>query len=191
MPIELAIKNFPKQQAIFDSRARYTIVAKGRRFGLTKGAANNFIAEALAGTFKKGLWVDTVNSNIDRYIERYIIPHLNKLPRNVWSWRKQIKMITIGGSYIDFRSADTPETMEGFGYDKAFLNEAGIILKNEYLWNNAIMPMFWDYPNAKVVIGGTPKGKGKFFELAERGRDKDQKDYEFFHFTSFENPFIN
>src|SRR3989304_753994 len=112
----------------------------------------HFMKCALEGKFKKGLWVDVVNSNIDKYIERYFIPHLNKLPRTMWEWRKQAKMITIQDAYIDFRSADTPETMEGFGYDKAFLNEAGIILKNEYLWNNAIMPMFWDYPQAKVVI---------------------------------------
>jgi len=189
--LELPIKNFPKQQSIFDSQSRYTIVAKGRRFGLTKGAANNFIKCALEGTFKRGLWVDVVNTNIDKYIERYFIPHLNKLPKNVWEWRKQAKMITINGAYIDFRSADTPETMEGFGYDKAFLNEAGIILKNEYLWDNAIRPMFWDYPNLRAVIGGTPKGKGKLFELAERGKDPEQPLYSFFTFTSFDNPFID
>ncbi len=191
MEIELLIKNFPKQQSIFDSQSRYTIVAKGRRFGLTKGAANNFIKCALEGTFKRGLWVDVVNTNIDKYIERYFIPHLNKLPKEVWEWRKQAKMIVINGAYIDFRSADTPETMEGFGYDKAFLNEAGIILKNEYLWDNAIRPMFWDYPNLRAVIGGTPKGKGKLFELAERGKDSSQSLYSFFTFTSFDNPFID
>ncbi len=108
----------------------------------------------------------------------------------MWSWHKQAKMITLNGAYIDFRSADTPESLEGFGYDKAFLNEAGIILKDEYLWNNAIQPMFWDYPNVQVVIGGTPKGKGKFWELYHRGLDPAQTKFESFKFTSFENPYI-
>lgn len=189
--IELPIKNFPAQQSIFASKARYKIVAKGRRFGLTKGASNDFIASALAGKFKKGLWVDVVNSNIDRYIERYFLPHLNKLPSNMWDWKKQAKTLYIRDAYIDFRSADTPESMEGFGYDKAFLNEAGIILKNEYLWDNAIRPMFWDDPNVSIVIGGTPKGKGKLFELAERGKDPNQPDFEFFTFSSFDNPYVN
>lgn len=107
----------------------------------------------------------------------------------MWEWRKQAKMITLRDAYIDFRSADTPETMEGFGYDKAFLNEAGIILKNEYLWNNAIMPMFWDYPNVRVVIGGTPKGKGKFWELFQRGKDANQLGYSSFQYSSFDSPF--
>ena len=189
--IELPIQNFPKQQSIFDSKARVKLAAKGRRFGLTKGAANDFITAALKREFTKGLWVDVVNSNIDKYIERYFIPELKRLPEHLWQWRKQAKIVTINGAYIDFRSADTPETMEGFGYDKAFINEAGIVLRDEYLWNNAIQPMFWDYPNASIVIGGTPKGKGKFFELCERGKDPAQKQYDFFTFTSFDNPFIS
>lgn len=187
----LDILNFPKQQSIFNSTVRYKLAAKGRRFGLTKGAANDYIKSALDGSFKKGLWGDVINSNIDRYVERYFLPHLNKLPKYMWDWKRQAKVLYIKDSYIDFRSADTPETWEGFGYDKAFINEAGIILKNRYLWENAIMPMFWDSPKVSAVIGGTPKGKGLFFELCERGKDPEQQQYEFFTFTSFDNPYVN
>lgn len=190
MQIELAIKNFPKQQTIFDSKARFKIVAKGRRFGLTKGAANDFIKCALEGNFKRGLWVDTVNSNIDRYVERYFLPHIKNLPDGMWNWRKQAKILELNKSYIDFRSADRPENIEGFGYDKLFINEAGIVLKDEYLWNNAIRPMLWDY-NPISVIGGTPKGMGVFRELSERGKDPNQEEYKFFHFTSYDNPYLN
>jgi hypothetical protein len=189
--IELQIKNFPAQQSIFDSKARFKIVAKGRRFGLTKGAANDFIKCALEGSFKQGLWGDVINANIDRYIERYFIPHLNKLPPQIWSWKKQAKIVKIKDSIIDFRSADNPETWEGFGYDKSFLNEAGIILKNEYLWNHAIKPMYWDFPGGHHVIGGTPKGKGLLFELFQRGEDPAQTQYESFRFSSFDNPYLD
>lgn len=189
MDIEIPTVNFPKQQAIFDDPHKFKIAVKGRRFGLTKGAANDFIYCALHRSFKKGLWVDTVNSNIERYVERYFIPKIRLLPQSMWNWRKQQKILELNGSYIDFRSIDNPENLEGFGYDKAFLNEAGIILKNEYLWNNAIKPMFWDFPDVKVVIGGTPKGKGVFSELAARGNDPEQSMYKTFHYTSFDSPF--
>ena len=119
------------------------------------------------------------------------MPHLKKLPSNLWSWRKQDKIVFIRDSYIDFRSADNPENWEGFGYDKSFLNEAGIILKNAYLWDHAIRPMYWDYPYGKHVIGGTPKGKGKFFELYERGIDPSQTQYQSLRFTSFDNPYLD
>lgn len=187
--IRLAIKNFEAQQRIFDSKARYKVASKGRRFGITKGAANDFMKSALLGTFKRGLWVDTVNTNIDRYIERYFMPHLKNLPTDMWSWRKQDKVVVIKDAYIDFRSSDRPENIEGFGYDKFFINEAGIVLKDEYLWNNAIRPMLWDY-QASGVIGGTPKGKGVFEELFNRGLDPNQPLFESFRFTTFDNPYL-
>lgn len=189
MKVTLAIQNFDKQQAIFDYDCKFKIAVKGRRFGLTKGAANDFIKCALEHKFSKGLWVDTVNSNIERYVERYFIPKIKHLPQSMWKWRKQQKILELNGSYIDFRSIDNPENLEGFGYDKAFLNEAGIILKDKYLWDNAIKPMFWDYPNVKVVIGGTPKGMGVFKELSARGKDPGQPMYKTFHYTSFDSPF--
>jgi hypothetical protein len=191
MVIQLPIQNFPKQQQIFDSPTRYVIVPKGRRFGVTKGAANNYIRLALMGKFKKGLWVDTVNSNIERYVERYFIPALMKLgkPGEMWTWRKQQKILSIRDSYIDFRSVDNPQNIEGFGYDYAFLNEAGIILKNEYLWHNAIRPMLWDY-KAHTIVAGTPKGQGVFHQLYQRGLDPDQKEYTAFTFSTFDNPYL-
>ena len=62
--IQLPIKNFSSQDSIFTCPTRFIIVPKGRRFGLTRGAANNFIKKALKNEFKRGLWVDTVNANI-------------------------------------------------------------------------------------------------------------------------------
>lgn len=191
MPIQLPIKNFEKQQMIFDNPARYVIVPKGRRFGATNGAANNYIKMAIQRKFSKGLWVDTVNSNIERYVERYFIPKLKYLSPEgqLWHWRKQQKILTILDSYIDFRSVDNPENIEGFGYDYAFLNEAGIILKDEYLWQNAIRPMLWDYKCHTLVVG-TPKGKGVFHQLYERGLDKNQPEYASMRFSTFDNPYL-
>lgn len=191
--IQLPIANFKAQQQIYDNPARFVIAAKGRRFGATRGAANNFIKKAIKHEFTRGLWVDTVNANIERYVERYFLPALKFLndPQTgmpMWTWRKQQKILTIADSYIDFRSADTPQNIEGFDYDYAFLNEAGIILRDEYLWENAIRPMLWD-TNCRAVIAGTPKGKNTFHQLYERGLDKDQTDYVSYTFSSFDNPY--
>lgn len=191
MNIQLPIKNFPAQQKIFDCPAQYVIVPKGRRFGATNGAANNYIKQAILHKFKRGLWVDTVNANIERYVERYFIPKLMKLSPNgdKWKWQKQQKILTILDSYIDFRSVDNPQNIEGFAYDYAFLNEAGIILGNEYLWYNAIQPMLLDY-KAHTIIAGTPKGQGLFHLLYQRGLDASQPDYQSFTFSTYDNPFI-
>lgn len=191
MSHQLPILNFDKQQSIFDNPARYVVVPKGRRFGVTRGAANNYIKLALLGKFKQGLWVDTVNANIERYVERYFIPALQQLgPQGgIWHWRKQQKILQIANAYIDFRSVDQPENIEGFGYDYAFLNEAGIILRNEYLWNNSIRPMLWDF-RPHTIIAGTPKGKGIFHELYQRGLDPDQPEFAAMKFSTFDNPYL-
>ena len=104
------------------------------------------------------LWVDTMYGNIERYVERYFLPVLKGLPKNLWKYRANRNDLKVMNAVCDFRSADKPENIEGFGYALIILNEAGIILKNRRLWEETIRPMIMDY-KANVIIGGTPKGK--------------------------------
>ena len=191
-PTRITLNYHSAQQRIFDSPARVKVIRKGRRFGLTKGFANHVIEKMLDG-LGPCLWVDTVNSNIDRYVERYFYPVLRQLPPQHWQWRQQKKELQILNQVCDFRSADQPERIEGFGYQLVILNEAGIILSDTYLWDNAIRPMTLDYrPN--VLIGGTPKGKNVFFDLYCKASDRQDPryaDWEKFEFTSYDNPYLN
>ncbi|MFZ1290766.1 MAG: phage terminase large subunit [Melioribacteraceae bacterium] len=187
--------NYHKNQLkiFFESSARYKVITKGRRFGLTKGMAN-YLIEMMFDKTVKALWVDTTYSNIQRYVERYILPVLKDVPKYYWKWRKKESILEIGDSYCDFRSADRPENIEGFGYNEIILNEAGIILKNRKLWIESIRPMVLDY-KANVIIGGTPKGKKHkgekhlFFELSELC--SIEKDWELFQFSTYDNPLID
>jgi len=189
MDIRLPIHYHSGQNRVFfESQAKKRIIAKGRRWGLTRGMAN-FAVELLLDGVSPGLWVDTVYSNIDRYVERYFFPVLRFLPPSVWTWRQQKKELDICGRKLDMRSADRPELIEGFAYRFIFLNEAGIILRDEYLWHNAIQPMILDY-NPLVIIGGTPKGKGLFFRLYSAALSGGAKGWEAFHFTSYDNPYL-
>ena len=185
----LPIYYHPKQAEIFfDWDVKNKVIPKGRRFGLTKGVANYFIEQMLDGVSPL-LWVDTVNGNIDRYIERYFYPVLRHLPPSAWKWRQQKKELTIFNSKLDMRSSDQPERIEGFAYKIVFLNEAGIILRDDYLFHNVIQPMMFDF-NPDMIVGGTPKGKGLFFELAQKGEDPLKKNWGTRHFTSFDNPYL-
>lgn len=194
-----------QRKIFFESDARFKIIAKGRRFGLTKGFAN-YVIENMIDDVSPILWVDTIYGNIERYIERYFIPVLKDLPKNLWKYRVNRNDLKVANSVCDFRSADKPENIEGFGYALIILNEAGIILKNRRLWEESIRPMLLDY-KAKVLIGGTPKGKRLkrsnekhlFYELFEKGRIEDpsltlrMKDslWESFNFSSYDNPLID
>lgn len=177
----------PAQRAVFcDCNARVRLIAKGRRLGFTKGAAYYVVHSMLDGVYGSVLWGDTIHQNIRNYVSRYFMPMLKKIPKELWQWKVSEKLLTISGNTCDFRSADNPENWEGFGYDLIVLNEAGIILKNRYLWQNAVRPMMLDNPNSVAIIGGTPKGKGLFYELYKQAAKR--KNWQAFKFSSYDNP---
>lgn len=138
-------------------KERHNVFPKGRRFGATRGGAHAFIEWSLEGM--TCLWGDTVHGNIERYWERYFLPPLKS--HNIDArFDRQKKVAYIGPGYIDFRSADKPENWEGFGYRKIMLNEAGIILKDPYLYTNAVRPMMIDPgSDSELFALGVPKGK--------------------------------
>jgi len=184
--VDIKLHYHTKQLVPFNTPHRFTVLSAGRRFGKTEGAKNWIINECFRNKKKRGLWIDVIYSNIDRYIERYFMPVIGK----VCQFDKQKKIIRFPNkSYIDFKSADRPESMEGFGYDTWVLNEAGIILKNERLWYNTIKPMTIEGDSTGKFVG-TPKGKNLFHKLALKGQDENEKDWAFFKYTSFDNPYL-
>ncbi len=137
---------------------RHTIIPKGRRFGATRGAAHACIEWAAEG--HAILWGDTIHGNIQRYWDRYFEPALKACDGLKWSFDKVAKVARIASGYIDFRSSDNPQNWEGFGYSKIVLNEAGLILKDPYLYTNAVRPMMIDPGNRSELYAlGVPKGK--------------------------------
>lgn len=176
-----------QKEIFFNTKERFITIAKGRRFGFTRGAAQFIIECLLEGKFC--LWVDTVQGNLQNYFEKYFLPILNQLP-NIWNWQKDAKTLKIGNGALHMRSAERPENIEGLGYDVIILNEAGIILKDAYLWDNAISPMLLDSKTSRAIIGGVPKGKNRFYDLARRG-ETGQEGWKHFVFSSYDNPFIS
>ncbi len=196
--IDLELSYHPKQREIFfETKSRFKVIAKGRRFGLTRGFANYVIERMLEGT-SPVLWVDTVYGNIERYVDRYFRPVLTGLPKGIWQFRGQRNDLKILKTTCDFRSADKPENIEGFGYALVILNEAGIILKDRNLWNETIRPMILDQ-KADVLIGGTPKGKmlkkkkeeHLFYELFQKGLNPDNLLWKSYNYSTYDNPLLD
>lgn len=196
---ELRLKWTRAQREVFrvSDYPKYSIVPKGRQVGITQGGAQKFIVNAVDG-MPSQLWVDTINGNIDRYFDRVFLPILKNLTTVKWNWHAQKRELKIGSGIIDFRSADKPENIEGFNYWLIFLNEAGIILKDDYLYTNSILPMLLRYPHSKLIAAGVPKGKfkkdgseHKFYQLWLRATS-GAEDYRPLHYTSYDNPsFLN
>lgn len=183
----------------FGDHAKYRIMTKGRRVGFTHGAANFCLSDGFRNAHRI-LWGDTVQTNIDRYVERYFMPSLKKIDEKLWQWNAQKKELRLNESIIDFRSAERTENWEGFGYHRIILNEAGIILKGDrgrYLWYNAVLPMSADYEDCIIYIGGTPKGRTDrdgsdclYYEMANKAESGEPNFYHI-NIPTTANPFIN
>ena len=173
------------------SLGRFIIVPKGRRAGITRGAAHKFIEWMLEGHTL--MWGDTTHSNIIRYVDRYFIPQLKK--HNIpYNWRKVDKILEVAEGLTDFRSSDNPQNWEGFGYKVIFLNEAGIILDDEYIYYNAVLPMMADSPGSILIAAGTPKltqGRGLMFQKLWEKVEKSTPNYVGQRFSSYENTWLN
>jgi predicted phage terminase large subunit-like protein len=181
------------QRTVFSDPHRYIVLAKGRRCGGTLGAAN-YCLKRLSQGGAKILWVDTIQDNLTRYYQRYIEPIVRQIGPKYAKWNGQQKILRILDGYMDMRSAEKPENIEGFGYTDIILNEAGIILNNRYLWDNAIRPMVMDYA-AKCYFVGTPKGKldksaqeHLFYTFFQRGNDPvNWPEWKSYQFSSYDN----
>ena len=182
----------PKQFELFYKilpKYKFVVATKGRRFGFTFSAIRFAFLQCIQNQNYSILWGDTTQQNISRYIDRYLMP----FARNFKGWRMnktEHRLEFDNGSYIDFRSADRPENWEGFGYDLVILNEAGIILKNRYLWENSVRPMMLDNPNSKALIVGAPKGKNLFYELFITAIQNPDRWYAT-KYTTYDNPLID
>lgn len=168
-----------------DDPAHYVVVPAGRQIGKTY----NFVQWILEDTMEldcPSLWVDTVQTNIDKYVERYFRPLLKPVLLYC-DWNAQKKILKLPRGYIDFGSAQKPENLEGFNYKRAVLNEAGHILKKPSLWHNTIMPMIKAEDNQTRIIG-TPKGQGLFEELYIRGMEHSNE-YSSYRFTVYDSPY--
>lgn len=183
-----------QKEVFLETTSKFNVIPAGRRSGKTQGAQKAALIEAAKGS--KNLWVDTIYSNIDRYYERYFLPDLKEEGLS-YEWNAQKKILKIENGYIDFRSADKPENIEGFGYNNIYLNEAGIILTNDYLYTNTILPMLMDYEGSKLFAFGTPKGminkKGeehRFYALWQKVLNKENG-YSGRQLSSYANPLIS
>ncbi len=180
------------------SRAKFFIVPKGRRYGFTSAAMSYILGAVLQHKHDLILWGDTINANIDRYVDRMLIPKCRELGIQP-IWEKQRRQFRVKGSntIVDFRGADRPENWEGFGYDLVVLNEAGIILQDEYLWENAVKPMLIDNTRSRALISGTPKGKmhkgreAVFYRLFKHGQDEFMPHYYARTVTTYDNPMLS
>lgn len=204
----LSIPLHAGQQAIYNSAARFKIVAAGRRFGKSHLAA---AVLAIAGFEDVNYRGYPITQEHPVY---YVAPTFEQARRIIWPKLRQMLGFVISGGYIAnentndgwielvnghriyIRGADNPDSLRGIS--------PAFIVMDEYadmkpqIWYEIIEPALMDV-EAQALFIGTPKGKNHFYKMFMGALQKpidpktgesNWEDWEAFHFASTDNPFL-
>lgn len=97
---------------------------------------------------------------------------------------------TVTGGVLDMWSLDNPDAIRGRAYRRVIVDEAASVKGFEEIWNQIVRPTLIDYKGDAWFLS-TPKGMNGFYKLHLLGRDRANEDWKSFHYTSYDNPFLD
>lgn len=204
------IRLHPGQAAVYNSKARFKVVAAGRRFGKSHYAAIMLGQEALRTTNDAGYQL-TIEHGV-----YYVAPTFDQAKRIMWPKLRTILGFHRNGGFIVnenvndgwielengrriyIKGADNEDSLRGIGLSYVVLDEYADMKAN--VWDDILEPALLDVEGSALFIG-TPKGKNHFYKLfmgalskpvnPETGENSNWDHWEAFHFKSMDNPFLN
>ena len=191
---DLRFSLHPKQLEVFTSKARYKVVAAGRRAGKSYLACVMLLIEALKDENKYGYKLK--NKEV-----WYIAPTFNQAKDIMWGLLKDlgseviVKTIEntgtaelVNGRRIQLKGSDRPDTLRGSGNSFVVMDEFAFMKPT--VWDVIVQPTLADVKGSALFIG-TPDGKNHFYDLWIQAQREDMPDWEAFHFNSTDNPLID
>jgi len=199
---EIRLKLHPAQAAIYNSKARFKVVAAGRRFGKSHLAAMLLGVAALSDTNERG---HKLTPSQPVY---YIAPTFDQAVRTMrpklitlLGWEKQGGFIVneninagfmelLNGVKIYLKGAENDDALRGEGNRLVVMDEYASMAP--HVWPEILEPTLIDVEGSAVFIG-TPKGKNHFYRLFMSALTRPTpywEDWEAFHFKSDDNPFV-
>ena len=182
------------QQKILASKAKRVIINAGRQFGKTSLMLQIAIKEMLEGKYKNNklpsvLYVTpTTSLGVDVFKELLsFLPEEFIVEQN--ATRLYIKLQN--GSTFRIISAESGAVaFRGKRHSLCICDEFAHYKDAKSLFIEGIEPTLLSYDGGRVFFISTPKGQNYFFDLYNRGLNK-QNGYETFHFTSYDNPHLS
>lgn len=183
---DLKVELLPWQQEVYNDPSRFKVVAAGRRTGKTQLAAWMLIIEALKATKGRVFYIAPTQQQARDVIWNTLMElgkdviasaHINNL---------EIKLVN--GITISLKGGDRPETMRGVSLNFVVIDEYADVKPD--VWELILRPALSDLKGRALFIG-TPMGRNHFYELHRDAGMGVLEDYAAFHFTSYDNPFLD
>jgi len=175
------------QIPILQSKARFRVLACGRRFGKTEFDISELAHRAIKGQ-KTAYFAPSYKMTMETWRQvcwrlQPIIAYANKTDG-------RIELIT--GGTIEFWSLSTTsaESVRGRKYHFIVIDEAGMMWNLHEVWDEVIRPLLVDYKGG-ALFTSTPKGRNFFYDLYRRGLDGKNPEWESFNYPSVANPYVS
>ncbi len=177
------IQPHPGQKTILNSRARFRVVACGRRFGKTETGKILLLERALIG---QTCWWLAPTYAMASQVWRDLKTLLKPAPWLAISETER-RIDLRGGGVIAIRSTHQADLLRGAGLDFAVLDEAAFMEPG--VWPQVVRPMLADRRGGALFLS-TPYGRNWFWELFKLGIDPEEPEWQAFHYTTADNPLI-
>src|SRR5215470_16057188 len=180
----------PAQSKIAKRKARYKVVAAGRRFG--KGILGISAALLKASRGKRCRWIAPSYAS-DSYQSgwRMASELAGQMPGVETHLQKRwFDFARVGGGWLQFRTAEEPDALRGEGIDFVVFDEAAHVNGLEEMWEQCVRPSLMDTRGDAWFIS-TPFGFNYFNDLYLRGGEGGHRDWANFQYPTEANPHID
>jgi hypothetical protein len=170
---DLGYRPHPGQMEVHTSTAPRRVVACGVRWGKTLSAAMEALAAAMEPRERSVGWIVAPTYDLcDRVFRELSILCMEHLRYRVVKFKeheKRILLRNLGGGLSEIRgkSAENPTSLLGEGLDWVIIDEASRL--RPHIWEGHISQRLIDKRGWALLIS-TPKGKGWFYDLFQRGQ---------------------
>jgi len=172
----------PDQRAVAESRARFKVVACGRRWGKT---TLGLVMAAEAARRGQRVWWVAPTYSLAFHPWRDLKAMLAAEKSAKLESEKHIDLP--GGGSITIKSAEDPDSLRGVGLDLVIIDEAAFI--SELAWYGSIRPALSDL-RGKALIISTPRGRNWFFAAYQMGQQDQNPDWESWQAPTVDNPVV-
>lgn len=172
----------PDQRAIACDRARFKVVACGRRWGKTTLGLIMAIQSARQG---RRVWWVAPTIGLAFPVWQAMKDALHAEWQHKLEEEHYIKLSS-GGS-LTVKSTEDPDHLRGAGLDAVVMDEAAFM--DEYVWTSVIRPALADRRGRALLIS-TPRGRNWFFHAFQRGQDPLAADWQAWSRPSSDNLII-
>lgn len=182
---EFQLDLHPAQQEVWESDARFKVVAAGRRFGKTVLGVAKILVAATSHPNSVSLWVAPSHSQARMALDMMA----SIIPREYREVNRTLSEIYLpNGSKIVFRSGERWDNLRGDGLVCAVLDEAAFL--DERVWTEAVRPALSDHKGEALLIS-TFNGENWFYQYFRRGIEEDNDQWASWRFLTLDNPFID